>query len=107
VSAVVVGRIGAGRVVGRIGEPAFALAADRAADADRPGRAPLMAIASPLVDRVAVAIGRGLARALVPRRPVPAARPEGAPRAVRATPLPSPARTRARLHLVRGGPGGD
>jgi hypothetical protein len=93
-------------VVGRIGALA-GVAAEAAAARPAPVGTPRPV---PVLDALAVALGRGLAWALVPRRPAPAAVescapvPSVVPSAGRA-PAPGPragARRRARLQLVRG-----
>jgi hypothetical protein len=97
----------AARVVGRIGGEAVAA---------RP--APVRARPVPVLDALAVAVGRGLAWALVPRRPA-ATGPvlpdagRGTPTVVMASPRSAvPARgtaagRRVRLELVRGGLDGE
>jgi hypothetical protein len=91
-------------VVGRIG----------AASDPRPAVRPPM----PVLDLLAVAVGRGLARALVPRRPSPTRPPAAAipialpsaPAVGRGSAAPRPAlrapAPRPGLRLVRGGPDG-
>ncbi len=67
--------------------------------------------AAPVLDLLAVAIGRGVARVLVSRPRTPVGPPAAGVAPAAATPAPARApvgaRSRARLQLVRGGPLAD
>jgi hypothetical protein len=97
---------GNARVVGHLGR-----------QGDEGASAPVRPSATPVLDLLAVAIGRGVARVLVPRRRAPAVatpaptlapthRPAGLQAGVQVG-VQVGARSRARLQLVRGGPLAD